>query len=327
MNNNHLETLLSRSRKNERIHVGEEYSKMQRFDLTNPDYKIHDLVPTLEVLYKRYAQLLRFSLYNQFRNNPEVEFSSVDSVKFVNFDTESAEHSLHIFKVNSLKCVGFVTVSNKLIGAFIDLFFGGSGHTEVTSDREMSTTETRMLKRFLNAAMDNLKETWETILPFDVELQDSQSSPISTLFSNDTELILVSRFTIKIADTKGSFDIVLPYRALEPIRERIQAYRATDQDPHWGENLKENVMLAPVDLGATMCQVDLTLRDVLNLKPGDIIQTNIPNQVTVKVSGLPCLKATVCTIDDSLALKVVRKLKPGNQGLHKNSRMRTTNNE
>ncbi|MTI13241.1 flagellar motor switch protein FliM [Sansalvadorimonas verongulae] len=325
MNNEQIETLLNRSRKNERIHIGDQFDKLQRFDLTNPDYKIHDLVPTLSVLYKRYAQLLRFSLYNQFRNNPEVEFTGVDSVKFVNFNTESPDHSLHIFKVNSLKSVGFVTVSNQLIGALIDLFFGGSGKTEVTPDREMSTTETRMLNKFLSAAMENLKETWETILPFDVELQDGQSSPISTLFSNDNELILVSHFSIKMADTEGSLDIVLPYRALEPIRERIQAYRHTDQDPHWEDNLRDNVLLAPVEISATMCQVELVLRDILNLKAGDIIQTNIPGQVTVKVSGLPCLKATVCTIDESLALKIVRKLKPGNQGHKYNSRMRTDN--
>ena len=168
-----------------------------------------------------------------------------------------------------------------------------------------------MLNRFLTSAMDNLKETWETILPFDVELQDNQSSPISTLFSNDTELILVSRFKITIAETEGSLDIVLPYRALEPIRERIQAYRHTDQDPHWEHNLRSNVMMAPVEISATMCQVNLVLKDIMGLKGGDIIQTNIPGQVTVKVAGLPCLKATVCTIDDSLALKIVRRLKPG----------------
>ncbi|WP_281648644.1 FliM/FliN family flagellar motor switch protein [Parendozoicomonas sp. Alg238-R29] len=325
MNSEKIETLLSRSRKNERIHIGDQFDKLQRFDLTNPDYKIHDLVPTLSVLYKRYAQLLRFSLYNQFRNNPEVEFTGVDSVKFVNFNTESPDHSLHIFKVNSLKSVGFVTVSNQLIGALIDLFFGGTGTTEITPDREMSTTETRMLNKFLSAAMDNLKETWETILPFDIELQDNQSSPISTLFSNDTELILVSRFSIKMADTEGTLDIVLPYRALEPIRERIQSYRHTDQDPYWEENLRGNVLLAPVEISATMCQVDLVLKDILNLKSGDIIQTNIPGQVTVKVSGLPCLKATVCTIDDSLALKIVRRMKPGSRGQQYNSRMRTDN--
>ena len=103
---NTIDALLNRSRKNERIHTGDQFSNLQRFDLTNPDYKIHDLVPTLSVLYKRYAQLLRFSLYNQFRNNPEVEFTGVDSIKFVNFNTESPDNSLHIFKVNSLKSVG-----------------------------------------------------------------------------------------------------------------------------------------------------------------------------------------------------------------------------
>ncbi|CAM3445236.1 flagellar motor switch protein FliM [Parendozoicomonas haliclonae] len=306
-----LEALLNKSRKNERIHVGEQFDGLQRFDLTNPDYKIHDLVPTLSVLYKRFAQLLKFSLYNQFRNNPEVEFTGVDSVKFVKFDTESPDNSLHIFKVNSLKSVGFVTVSNQLIGALIDLFFGGSGKTEIDAAREMSTTEKRMLNKFLNAAMENLQETWESILPFDVELQTDQSTPISTLFTNDTELLLVSRFKISMADTEGTLEIVLPYKSLEPIRERIQAYRHTDQDPHWENNLRGNVLMAPVEISATMCQVDLMLKDILGLKSGDIIQTNIPGQVTVKVSGLPCLKATVCTIDDSLALKIVRRLKPG----------------
>ncbi len=294
-----------------RIQTDADFADIKHFDLTNPDYKILDMQPTLEVLYRRFAQQLRFSLYNLFRHKAEVTFGSVVSMKFGTYSLDTKEAaSLHAFKVTTLKFNGFVKIDRSMITALIDLFFGGTGDILTSEDeREMSPTEKRMLHRFLDASLENLQEVWETILPFKIRELDTSSTPVSHFFYNDSELIIISRFTVKIADIEGQMEVVLPYRALEPIREKIHSYNNTSQDPKWKTTLQENIMLAPVDMSATLCQVPLSLKEVLDLQAGDVIKADMPRQVTVKVAGVPCLKASVCTIDSNMALKIMQRIR------------------
>lgn len=289
-----------------------DFADLKHFDLTNPDYKILDMQPTLELLYRRFAQQLRFSLYNLFRHKAEVTFNSVKSMKFGTYSLETKEAaSLHAFKVTTLKFNGFVKIDHSMISALIDLFFGGSGDAPASQEeaREMSPTEKRMLHRFLEAALENLQEVWETILPFKIRELDTSTTPVSHFFYNDSELIIVSRFTVIIADIKGHIEIVLPYYALEPIREKIHSHNNTAQDPKWKTTLQSNIMMASVDMSATLCQVPLSLKEVLELQSGDVIKTEIPKQIIVKIAGVPCLQASVCTIDNNMALKIIKTIK------------------
>ena len=293
-----------------RIRTDSDFVDIRNFDLTNPDYKILDIQPTLEALYQRFAQRLRFSLYNLFRHKAEVSFGSIASMKFGTYSLDTKEAaSLHAFKVSTLKANGFVKIDRSMITALIDLFFGGSGNVPAAGgDREMSPTEKRMLHRFLDASLENLQEVWETVLPFKIRELDTSSTPVSHFFYNDSELIIISRFTVKIADIEGCMEVVLPSRAMEHVREKIHSYNNTAQDPKWKTMLRENIMLAPVDMSATLCQVPLSLKEVLGLQAGDIIKAEMPRQVTVRVAGVPCLKASVCTIDNNMALKVVQRI-------------------
>lgn len=307
-----LSLLLNNARKTtDKVSNGDGYANIQSYDLTNPDYKIHDLLPTLEMIYRRFAQNFRHSLYNLLHSGIEVRFERVDSLKYGDYTAEKRPPEMqHLFRVQSLKCSGFFVLESHLVGSMVDLFFGGPGEGVDDSDREMTQTELRMVRRFLKSAVDHLQQSWETILPFRVRLPDQESNPVSTVFTGDAELILVSRLKLKIANREGLFHIVLPYRALEPVRERLHTFKFTEQDPAWRQNLRNSILMAPVQMSATLCTVNLSLEQILKLQVGDIIQAEMPNLVSVKVAGIPCLQASVCRDDDMLALKVSRKVNP-----------------
>lgn len=310
-----LENFRKISWDSKRIQSESDFADIKHFDLTNPDYKILDMQPTLEVLYRRFAQKLRFSLYNLFRHKAEVTFDSVKSMKFGTYSLETKEvSSLHAFKVTTLKFNGFVKTDHSMLSALIDLFFGGTGDTVSNpEERAMSPTEKRMLHRFLDATLENLQEVWETIIPFKIRELDTSSTPVSHFFYSDSELIIISRFTVTIADIEGHIEVVLPYRALEPIREKLHSYNNTVQDPKWKQTLQENIMMASVDMSATLCQVPLSLKEILDLRAGDVIKADMPRQVTVKIAGVSCLQASVCTIDNNMALKIVQTIQPADK--------------
>lgn len=300
---------LSGKKKIRRIHSASEFKDLKTYDLTNPDYKIHDLLPTLELIYQRFSQLFRHSLSGIFRTPIDVQFESVDSLQIGDYMALPNQPDIqHLYRSTTLKCSGFMAVESPLVVALVDIFYSGTGEINKRPDQELTPAEIRILQRLLKSAADKQAEAWSSILSFKIKLAESHNSPASTIFRSDTEIILLSRFTIHLSGLASTFHIVMPYQTLEPVREHLQAFKFTEQDPTWQRNMFLGLMQAPIELSARLCELKLSLKDVLRLKKGQIIQADIPNHVTVKVAGLPTYKADICTVDDRLAMKIFKTL-------------------
>ena len=308
----------SGSEKIQKVRSSSEFKDLKTYDLTNPDYKIHDLLPMLELVNQRFSQLFRHAASSIFRNNIDVTFDSVDSLQVGDYLAgDTVPDVKYIYRSTTLKCSGFMAIESPMLFSLVDIFFSGTGDIISPKRSELTTAEVRILQRFLNAAADKQTEAWSSILSFKIKLAENYNSPISTLFRSDTEIILLSQFTIQLGEQSCSFHIVMPYQALEPVREKLQEFKFAEQDPLWKRNMIMGLMEAPLNITTRLCEVDVSLRDVMRLKPGQIIQADVPPNVTVKVGGTPCFKASVCTVQNSLALKITKKLNQKEAEAHK----------
>ena len=64
-----------------------------------------------------------------------------------------------------------------------------------------------------------------------------------------------------------------------------------------------------VDLTTKMMDVDLTLRQVMELKAGDIIPIEMPEHITVLIEDLPTYRAKLGRSREHAALKIIEKIK------------------
>lgn len=64
-----------------------------------------------------------------------------------------------------------------------------------------------------------------------------------------------------------------------------------------------------VNLSTKMMDVELTLEQVMNMQPGDIIPIEIPEHITVLVEDLPTYRAKMGRSRDNVALKIIEKIK------------------
>ncbi|WP_448218137.1 flagellar motor switch protein FliM [Endozoicomonas sp. 2B-B] len=306
---NNTESSLSGETKTRRVHPPSKFKDLTTYDLTNPDYKIHDLLPTLELIYRRFSQLFRHSLTAVFRRPVDIHFESVDSLAIGDYlHQENIPDVQYIYRSTTLKCAGFMALETPLLYSLVDIFFSGTGEFNENHQEELTNAEIRIMERLLKSAADDQTEAWSSILSFKIRLAENHNRPISTVFRSDTEIILLSRFTISLGSTESPFHIIMPYQALEPVREKLQAFKFTEQDPTWQRNMMAGVMQAPLEVSARLCELKLSLRDVLRLKTGQIIQADIPSSVTVKLAGIPAYRADVCTVNNMLAMKILDSL-------------------
>ncbi|EHR42282.1 flagellar motor switch protein FliM [Alishewanella jeotgali] len=289
-------------------------SRTIQFDFSSQDRIVRGRMPTLEMVNERFARHMRISLFNMMRRTAEVSINGVQMIKFGEYvHTLFVPTSLNMVRFRPLKGTGLITMEARLVFILVDNFFGGDGryHAKIEG-REFTPTERRIIQMLLKLIFEDYKEAWAPVMDVSFEYLDSEVNPAMANIVSPTEVVVISSFHIELDGGGGDFHIALPYSMLEPIRELLDAGVQSDKedtDLRWSKALRDEIMDVKVDLSTRMLDVDLTLREIMNLKAGDIIPVDIPEHVTVLVEELPTFRAKVGRSRDNVALKIIEKIK------------------
>ena len=124
-------------------------------------------------------------------------------------------------------------------------------------------------------------------------------------------MVVVNTFHVEVEGGGGDFHITMPYSMLEPIRELLDAGVQSDRDDtddRWLESLREEVKSSTVDLSCTLAETELNLKDILDMKPGDVIPVDIPDLVTVNAQGVPVFRGKYGVSRGNMAVKIMEQV-------------------
>ncbi|BBC41348.1 flagellar motor switch protein FliM [Photobacterium damselae subsp. piscicida] len=284
------------------------------FDFSSQDRIVRGRMPTLELINERFARHMRISLFNMLRKTAEVSINGVQMMKFGEYqNTLYVPTSLNMVRFRPLKGTALITMEARLVFILVENFFGGDGrfHAKIEG-REFTPTERRIIQMLLKLVFEDYREAWSPVMGVEFEYLDSEVNPTMANIVSSTEVIVVSSFHIELDGGGGDFHVVMPYSMVEPIRELLDAGVQSDKmdtDVRWSRALREEIMDVPVNIRAKLLDVDLTLRDLMELQVGDIIPVDMPDAATVFVEDLPTYRAKMGRTGDNVALKISEKLK------------------
>jgi flagellar motor switch protein FliM len=120
-------------------------------------------------------------------------------------------------------------------------------------------------------------------------------------------VVVVSSFHVELDGGGGELHITIPYSMIEPIREMLDAGLQSDsdeRDDRWVNSLREDIMQANVNLDTKFVESKILLRDIIDLKNGDVIPIELPDEYTTNANGVPMFKVNIGQANGNLALKV-----------------------
>jgi flagellar motor switch protein FliM len=271
-------------------------------------------MPTLEMINERFARLFRIGLFNMLRRTPEVSVSGVQLIKFGEYvHSLFVPTSLNMVKVPPLRGTGLFVVDPKLVFVIVDNFFGGDGRFySKIEGREFTPTELRVIRNVLTQAFLDLKQAWAPVLDLEFEYQSSEVNPQFANIVSPTEIVVVCRFHVELDGGGGDLHITLPYNMIEPIRDLLDAGLQSDRnevDERWTASLREEMKTAQVQLSSVLTEAQITLGDLRNLRPGDIIPIELPETVILRAEGVPVLRGRYGVSDGHAAIKITDQLR------------------
>ncbi|MCR6653604.1 MAG: flagellar motor switch protein FliM [Cellvibrionaceae bacterium] len=279
------------------------------YDLTSQDRIVRGRMPTLEMINERFARYTRISMFNLLRRTADVSVGGIQIQKFGEYvHTLYVPTSLNMVKFRPLRGTALIILDAKLVFKLVDNFFGGDGRHAKIEGREFTPTELRVVQMVLEQAFVDLREAWKAVKPIDFEYINSEVNPSMANIVSPSEVVVVSTFHVELDGGGGELHITMPYSMVEPIREILDAGLQSDtdeRDERWVRALREDVMAAEVNLECDIVRREVTLRDIVDLRPGDVIPIQMPESSVLTANGVPMFRVVLGRSKENLALKVV----------------------
>ncbi|MDH5472364.1 MAG: flagellar motor switch protein FliM [Gammaproteobacteria bacterium] len=283
------------------------------FDFNSQDRIVRGRLPTLEMINERFARNLRVSLFNMLRRQAEIAVGGVQMLKFAEYvHSLFVPTSLNLVKVSPLRGTALFVIDPKLVFILVDNFFGGEGRFyNKIEGREFTPTEQRVIKMLLDLLFADLKDAWNPVKKLDFIYQSSEVNPHLANIVSPTEVVVVSTFRVDLEGGGGDCHITFPYSMIEPIRDLLDAgvqSDVTDIDARWALSLREEIFEAQIEVRSNLIEKEMTLSEIVDLKPGDIIPFDMPSHVILDAEDIPIFKGNIGVSRGNAAVKIVKKV-------------------
>ncbi|KUG29889.1 flagellar motor switch protein flim [hydrocarbon metagenome] len=248
------------------------------FDLSNQDRIIRGRMPVLEIINDRFARLASNALANAMRKRADVNPISIDMSKFGDFMRSlPVPTSINIFKLDPLRGNAILVVDSRLVFAMVESFFGGAGSQPKIEGRDFTPIEQAIISKVVRIALENMEESWAPVHEVHIELVRSEVNPQFAAIVPPSDVVVVVTFEVELENAIGSLIVCLPYATIEPIRSKLYASFQTERlevDHAWISRFKERLMETPVEMVIRFGETQITGRQLMSLKPGDILMLN-----------------------------------------------------
>jgi flagellar motor switch protein FliM len=253
-------------------------------------------MPTLESINHRFCQQLRTALLQTLRSG--VEVTPPIAIQLITHGELMAKltSSVHLTLValKPLRGAILVVVDAPLISWIVECRFGGDGRFPITTDnREFSVFEQKCARRQVQTAVEQLVVAWQPIAGLEPVILRHETNAESVSIAHPGDQIIVSVFDVRIRGGGGKLTLCIPYMMLEPLHDRLVSKvddEAADPDPHWQEALLDRLGQAKLMLRVELTKLQVTVGDLLELRPGSVFDIDSPATVTVEATGVPLFR-------------------------------------
>jgi flagellar motor switch protein FliM len=283
------------------------------YDFASQDRIVRGRLPTLEMINDRFARYFRISLFNMLRKTAEISVGGVQMLKFSEYvHTLFVPTSLNLIKLDPLSGTGLFVLDPNLVFTVVENYFGGDGryHTKIEG-REFTPTELRVVDKILGLAFTDMIEAWRPVMEVEFEKIGQEVNPQFATIVSPTEVVVVTTFHVELDGGGGDMHVTLPYSMLEPIRELLDAGVQSDRgekDDRWVHSLREEIVTADVTIISRLPEIELTVRELNDLRKGDVIPLDLPEKVLVTCEDIPLFRGKIGVSRGNSALKVAEWL-------------------
>lgn len=272
-----------------------EPSNVRAYDFRRPDKFSRENLKSLQTVHEGFLKLVSLSLSAYLRLTLQWILISVEqALQEEYFATFSQPTVLFVVDMPPLDGQMIMEVSYPLATAMIDRLLGGEGNP-LERTRDLTEIELQLLRSVGGVLTKAVKEAWAGIADIDPKIAVISTSVTHILETLYNEPVVVIGFEVRAPKVTGTVSLSLPYSLLEPLlprltRQAVFARHSQATENGAGDNGNVTVLQQVVlELQAVLGTAQASLRELLNLREGDVILLDrfIGQGILLTVDGQP----------------------------------------
>jgi flagellar motor switch protein FliM len=249
----------------------------------------YERLPMLEVVFDRLVRMMSTSLRNFTSDNVEVSIDNITSIRFGDYlNSIPLPAMLSVFKAEEWDNYGLLTVDSALIYSIVDVLLGGRRGTAAMriEGRPYTTIERNLVERLVSVVLSDLSGAFDPLSPVTFRFERLETNPRFAVIGRPANAAVLARLRVDMEDRGGRLEVLIPYATLEPVREiLLQGFLGEKfgRDSIWEAHLAGELWSTHVPIEAVLDTVEMSLREVLNLKVGSRVLLNANTNSDVRL--------------------------------------------
>ena len=291
---------------------------LNRLDLFRGQTSAKWRVANFDIILDAFARNNGITLANRFRQSASVKRVSLENETFETFLQDLQEQAvIGIVRFEQLRSAGLLIFDYPLSFCLLEIMLGGTSDSGVSiPDRELTSIEVNVLKNVMQEVCQDWDKAFEPLEEIETTLVQAEINPrLVNIVTPDTE-VLISRFSVKAGNIFGQMTLAIPFFALEPYKEKLKNRMfdviTVSGGQVWTQSLQDELVNVEVDVSAVFASFPLTIREILNLKAGDVIELDggAGEEQSLAVEDKKKFKAVTGVKNGKRAVRIVEKILP-----------------
>jgi flagellar motor switch protein FliM len=302
----------------------------QPYDLVARDKIVRGRMPVLDRLNERWVTEFQRKLTELIRQPVEVSLQQVQLAPYGDWLAgQPMPTSLNLCTVKPWPRSALVAVEGKLLFALVEKYYGGGGAKQAAKPAAPAARETltpseqRLNKIIVDLLIDQFRRAFAPVATLEFQHAQTEINPNYVNMATPSETMVVTRVEVTLGQVGGGATLVLPLSSFEPVRDKLAEGLKTvspESRQRWHKSLRAQLENAHLELTSVFVETEITLRELLQMKPGDVLPIEMPKTALLRAGPRPLLRGKFGRSRGYNAVSVLEAVKSLGPNIEESSR-------
>ncbi len=290
--------------------------KFAPYDFKRPNLISKEQMRLLENIHKGFARKFGVYLSAQLRMIVEMNLLAIDQIMYSEFVISIASPgAIYVGIIDNPHSQFILEISPKLIIMIVERIFGGQG-TFISNNRAVSIIERKIMERVVDRIAEEISNNWALLTKFKCSFPRFETNPEFVQIVSTTEPVVVVSMEIKIRGNATIMNICYPYIWISDIlsnpeiQEKI-LFGTQEVSKDERVSIESSLKLTPIDLRVILGKSSISVRELINLKAGDVIRlkSKINGKSSIYIHNHHLFNAILGKREVNYAFKIVTDIR------------------
>jgi flagellar motor switch protein FliM len=275
-----------------KVHVPPPAGDVVPYDFTRSEISSRGRLPGLEVIFANFARRLQSIFVSELGKSVDVHYEEMDVMTYESLiQSFPLPASIHTVRLEPMRGNAILVIESRLAFSMVELFFGGAGQKATKIEgRDFTPIENRFLGKFVERMLRGIEESWQPVAPLKGRYVRSEMNPYLLNAAGMGDAMILATYDLSMSPISGKILFALPLSAVEEFRDQLKSDVSMGDDP---ENIgifrrvQQPLLQIEVELQAVVDVVNMSVGEIMGLRPGDVIHLNTSglDQVELRIEG------------------------------------------